>query len=163
MKLFIKLIIFILVLGLTAPFILKRPDGSPWMSLESVLPDFYALFRQGKGTLDKAIDKTKSKAPTSTKTKVHKWRDKNGVWQYSDTPNPNGNSEEMWVDPNTNLVKGTPISASEPAPKSQQTKNNSPNIPVPITVSPDKVSKLMDDAKKIQDLMDQRTQDLEGL
>ncbi len=167
MKLFIKLILVVLVIGLAAPFVLKDPDGKPWMNINSILPDLRAMLQQGKGALDQAVDKTKSlsgnDASSSKKTKVHKWRDENGVWQYSDTPNPDGKSEEMWVDPNTNLVKSTPMTTAEPKSEENQEQKKSPHLPVPMTVSPDKVSKLMDDAKNIQGLMDKRAKDLDGL
>ncbi|MCV6615570.1 MAG: DUF4124 domain-containing protein [Cellvibrionaceae bacterium] len=41
------------------------------------------------------------------KTKAYRWQDAQGNWHLSDTPNPKGRAEEVWVDPNIDLMSET--------------------------------------------------------
>lgn len=94
---------------------------------------------------------------------VYKWVDEHGVINYSQTK-PEGVSQfdTMAVDPNTNLVQGDPLPEPTPEPVKKTEAVQQPSLPdMNLLPTPDRVKKLMDDAKNIQVQMNERTQLLE--
>ncbi len=167
MKIYLKLMIFALVLGLAGPFFLKRPDGRPWLEVDDFLPDMSAIGARAEngwswvvGRVEDAVGEENLDLP-SGKTKVYKWRAADGSWQFSDKPPPEG-AEEVWLDPSANVMQSTPLPASvSPSGEKEDANPLSNGIPLPLSVAPGKVSKLMDDAKNVQKLVEQRNQKLE--
>ncbi len=100
---------------------------------------------------------TKSKAPgnisnvvTDEKVQVYKWRDKNGVMQFSNTPPSNvTNAEQLVLDPNSNLVQA--VKTPEKDEPKQVVQAESPN---PYSVKG--MKKVMDDARGVEDMLRQR-------
>ncbi len=105
MKLFIKLMIFLVVVACAAPFILKRDDARPWMSLSDLktpdisLPDVKPIADQISGLTDEISDKKSSEPDT-----VYKWKDENGVWHFADNASTASTSEAIEIDSYANLV-----------------------------------------------------------
>jgi len=165
MRLAIKFFIFVLVLGLAGPFILKKPDGTPWMDARMLLPDVQSWGRE----LTAWWEKTKHKAPESVgggggkPTEVYRWRAEDGSWQFSDKPPVQGSAETIAVDPNANLIQGLPEPEPEIEPEKAEAKDSGINLPMPMTISPDKVQKLKQDAEAVQQLMDDRARQLDEL
>lgn len=96
------------------------------------------------------------------KTTAYKWTDANGVVHYSSEPPPNpaDAAEKMEVDPNVNLIQGikeepTIAGAETEAPQGPDFSGN--------IYSPENVKKLVDDAKAVQEKMNERTKQLEGM
>lgn len=166
MKLYVKFLLFILVLGMAGPFILKGPDGKPWMELADITPDFNRLSADMQSAINKAgrmFDKTTSSDPNAGTTKVYKWRDSSGNWHLSDQPIPEaaGRDKLMHVDPDTNLIEGSePIAVEVEQSRADGVSNA---VPLPMTVSPGQATKLLDDAKAVQGLMDDRAKQLDGI
>lgn len=171
MKIFIKLMILVLVLGLAGPFVLKGPDGRPWMSVDDLginsgALSWERLSLRAKGLWSEVtggVSRITGGEPARG-TRIYRWRDSEGNWQYSDRPNPNGVSETIVVDSNTNVIQATPLSQPETKKESEVTAQ-SPQIgvPLPLTVNPGQVSKLIKDAKQVQELMNQRNDALEAI
>lgn len=166
MKLYVKFLLFILVLGIAGLFFINKPDGQPWLSADDFMPDVPGLMAQASNMLDGAerqLDKATSSDPNAGKTKVYKWRDSSGNWHLSDQPisAAGGRDQVMHVDPDTNLVGGLRESTAEVERSRSDGVSNA--VPLPMTVSPDKVGKLIDDAKAVQDLMDNRSEQLDNL
>ncbi|MAZ86031.1 MAG: hypothetical protein CL693_00085 [Cellvibrionaceae bacterium] len=162
MRLMIKFFIFILVLGLGAPFILKKPDGTPWMDARQFIPEVNSWSQDIKNW----FSRMGREIPTSVggsegeTTTVYRWRAPDGSWQFSDKPPVQGESETIIVDPNANLIEGLP----EPVePEVEEQEEPGINMPVPMTISPDQLKKLKQDAENIQQLMDDRAQQLDNL
>lgn len=175
MKLFVKFMIFILVLGLAGPFIMKGPDGRPLMDLRDFIPDFSSMKRKATGMINDVNNTVGDLSEGGSseaigdfgKTRVYRWQDENGQWQYSDTPPPSQNAEKLLINPNVNIVESTKIerqTASEEV-DTQETDAKQPGIelPLPMTVSPSEARKLIDDAKAINDLAEKRTEALEAI
>jgi len=103
------------------------------------------------------ISALKAKAPknlssvvTNEKVQVYKWRDKNGVMQFSNTPPPAENqAEQVELNPNSNLMQAVKIPVEE-EPKAA-VKTERPN---PYSVGG--MKKAMDAAKDVEDLMKSR-------
>lgn len=56
--------------------------------------------------------------PGSDKTRVYKWVDEQGVVNYSQEPPPDqANTEMLEIDPDVNLIQGTPVTAPVAAPR----------------------------------------------
>ncbi len=165
MKLYIKLLLFVLVLGLAGPFIMKGPDGRPMMDARELIPDV-AGWAQRAGHWWQQLAAAASglsagDTASAGKTRVYKWRAEDGSWRFSDRPNPDGHSEEIWLDPDTNVMQSTPV-PGPPEPQEKEAAQAPGNgIPLPLTIAPGQVSELLDDAEQVQELMDKRHQALQ--
>lgn len=95
------------------------------------------------------------------KTTAYKWTDANGVVHYSSEPPPNpaDAAVKMEVDPNVNLIQGI---KEEPTIAGETDIPQGPDFSGNI-YSPEKVKKLVDDAKAVQQQMNERTKSLEGI
>ena len=91
MKIVLKILLFLLVLGVAAPFfLLKKEDGRPLLSLDDIkapnlsLPDIAPLVNEVKVVMPttglKEIDKETRE--------IYKWQDEYGEWHFSDEPRP---------------------------------------------------------------------------
>ncbi|TQV82523.1 DUF4124 domain-containing protein [Exilibacterium tricleocarpae] len=165
MKLYIKFLLFILVLGLAGPFIMKGPDGRPLMDARQFIPDVASwpsrLERWWQRLLSEGETLVEEGPAAVGKTKVYKWRAADGSWRFSDAPNPDGQSEELWLDPDSNVIQSTPLPAQTEGVEKEAAQGPGNGIPLPLTVTPGQASKLIDDARKVQELMDQRNQALQ--
>ncbi len=173
MKLFTKLLILIVILGLAGPFVLKGPDGNPIMSADKLMPDLSGLQRQAKDWWFELVRQSENAMSTGEqgegstvgKTQVYQWRAADGSIQFSDTPPANQQAKELWIDPNANLVQGLP-DKPEPTASAEVEQSQAPQPSAglsPMTISPSQAKQLMKDAKNIQNLVDQRSKDLENL
>jgi len=103
------------------------------------------------------FSKLKAKAPknltsvvTDKKVEVYKWRDKNGVMQFSNTPPPDGgNAEQVLLDPNKNLVTAVKVPVKEESEEKLKTES-----PGPYSVKG--MKKAMNDAKGVEELLQKR-------
>lgn len=177
MKLFTKVMLLVLVLGLVGPFIIKRPDGRPWMNTNDILPDFSSLRARVENSWSRltgaAENMTDDLDLPSGKTKVYRWQASDGSWVFSDAPPPDSKSEEMWVDPNANVIQSTGLSTQQHSEENENTINPvaekeaanpaGNGIPLPLTITPKQVSKLIQDAKDVQQQVNDRNRELEKI
>ncbi len=203
MKLFSKLMMFVLVGALAAPFFLKGSSGQPLMTLRDLnLPSFGlpgktagpvevlsgkeegASIQWGSaksaenGALVNATD-AEGKLLQEARNTYYRWKDNDGVWQFTKQPNPNTENFLMKVDPNANIVQSLSQDSIDRAfgrePKSEtsalgeKTKSKNPllpedgNIPFPSTIPIDQIPQLIDQAKGVQDLSLERQKMLDKL
>ena len=101
--------------------------------------------------------KLQAKAPknltnvvTDKKVQVYKWRDKNGVMQFGNTPPATvTNAEQVALNPNNNLIQAVKI------PKKEEPKEAAKaELPNPYSVKG--MKKVMNDARGVEDLLQQR-------
>jgi len=167
MKLFLKFIIFIVVLACAAPFILKRTDGRPWMSFSDLktpdlsVPDISPITDQVR-----KLHNTDSDDVTRHQTTVFKWQDKNGIWHFSDEASTTAESEEIIINHNTNMVhidtQGTTVEA--PQTKSDESLvNNNTQALDPDSNPYEQLPGLIDKAKNVEQLLNQRQQQQEKI
>ncbi len=101
------------------------------------------------------FEKLKAKAPknlsnvvTDEKVQIYKWRDDNGVMQFSSTPPPTGGAaEQVVLDPNSNLMQAVKV----PEEVKPEVETESPN---PYSVKG--MKKVMDDARGVEEMLQQR-------
>ena len=101
-------------------------------------------------SLKAKVPKSLSNGVTDKNVQVYKWRDKNGVMQFSNTPPPTvTNAEPVLIDPNKNLVKAIKIPEKEEPKAVAKTE-----IPNPYSVNG--MKKVMNDAKGVEALLQKR-------
>ncbi|MEH6628079.1 MAG: DUF4124 domain-containing protein [Motiliproteus sp.] len=108
---------------------------------------------------DISLDSLKSDKPTVSagKDTIYKWVDKNGVTQLSSEPPPaQQNAQVLVVDPNANIIQ----SAGQVSDPETEDKQETATAPAQLlqgqVYSPSQVKKLMDDAKNVQQLLNDR-------
>ncbi|HEX5055705.1 MAG TPA: DUF4124 domain-containing protein [Gammaproteobacteria bacterium] len=117
-----------------------------------------------KESATKVLDSVKEEAPHEAVVSqvIYKWTDAEGVLQYTNTPPPEGVSAEVVkVDPNANLIQAVPVPGQEesaPVPVADAPANKEvPEAPqAPFPYSPEQIKKTMDDAKKAQQMMNEK-------
>lgn len=105
MSLIIKFFCFLLALGLAGLFVLKEPDGSPWLSIDEFIPNTQALIANTLSLANKTKQMVEKKAVNDTNNNndnIYRWEDDSGQWQYSDTPPTNHTVESIHVSGNLN-------------------------------------------------------------
>jgi len=105
-------------------------------------------------TLKASAPKSLSSVVTDEKVEVYKWRDKNGVMQFSNMPPPTeSKAEKVILDPNSNLMQAVKIPVKE-EPKEKEVVQTQTQAPSPY--SPKAMKKIMKDVKNVENLMQQR-------
>lgn len=160
-------LIMILLIAVASLFVIKRPDGKAWLSLDAITQSIAAKVNDAKFEGQQLIDKTASglsslgKDPAPTTTTIYKWQDEKGVWHYSDKPNAFGDSEQVELDSSKITVmaaEDTRILNS----LGQKPKNEPMNPAIGLTtIKPGEVKQLVEDAKNVQQLMDNRQKQLD--
>lgn len=108
--------------------------------------------RSGFDELKGKAPKNLSNAITDEKVQVYKWRDKNGVMQFSNVPPADGGkAQRVTLDPNSNLMQAvkTPEKTAEPEQKVATKKSLNP-------YSVKGAKKVIDDAMAVEDMINQR-------
>jgi len=154
LKTYVSLITIVSIAAIGGLFIVKKPDGTPWLTLEDVTHS------------------------SSNITRVYRWKEQ-GTWSYAgEIPDdiPVELVEMIEINPDTNLIQGLKPEKSEDQNKglqtlssfgqnesnSKQEGSSSMSIPVPLTIQPDQLNQLFEDAKSIQSFMNERTNSLDA-
>ena len=119
--------------------------------------DPMSFFDTGLNGAMSDFEKLKARAPknlsnavTDEKVQVYKWRDKNGVMQFSNTPPTDGAAaEQIVLKPNDNVVQAVKVPVKETA-----TAEVSSEAPNPYSIKG--MKKVMDDAKGVEQLLQNR-------
>jgi hypothetical protein len=169
MNLMIKFFCFVLILGLAGLFVLKKPNGSPWLNTEDFIPNTQGITAMIQ-SLSNSIKKTPASDTTHTtstqaisESGVYRWKDASGQWQFSDTPPENIQAEAMKVSGNLNSDLAEKYTPPEEAQEEHAINTTDPTISssIPASLSPEKISTLMKDTQNIQKIMDERTSTIE--
>lgn len=206
-KLFNKLLMLMVVLALAGPFILKRPDGQPMMSMKDLnLPampsSFGELWQRVIGSVGNSVPSPsggETAVPTGASINwsnqaalpssfvpqpgveypkqegiFYRYKDAKGVWQFSDTPQPGTTNFVSSIDPKANVIQSlnkeqidTALGRTPPEPppdqKKEEKKDDSllSNLPLPMTVPVAEIPNLIQQAKDVQALTNERTKQLE--
>jgi hypothetical protein len=173
MSLSIKVLFAILILGFAGLFVLKKPDGTPIISMNKWIPDISTLTSNAQGFMGKIKNFKVSGTQTSetneainpeenTDPKIYRWKDSNGQWQFSDTSPTHKTAEAINVSGNLNKDLVATYVAPEESKEIPNTTDEASSTISPMTISPKEISKLMDDTNNIQQLMDDRAAKLKS-
>ena len=165
MKLFGKLLIAVLIIGILLPFtVLKGKDGKPLMSFGDIkmpnisLPDLPDTPKLGGDNKSVSAD---------GKDLIYKWTDSEGNLQFSTSPPPEG--VEFTVkgyDPDTNLIQAVEVSTEIPEDEAKQPEAKKPVTPpdgIGSVYSPEAIEKLFEDAKNVEKLLNERIKNQEAI
>lgn len=141
----IKLMIGILILACASMFFINGPDGEPLMTLD----EFFSSSKPSTAATNRDIEPTK----------VYKWQDEHGVWQFSNTPIAEQEAEVVMLDGQINTMDA--YVAPKQASKAGGSNAFSALPPGLTTVSPDKISEMMDTVNNLQDTVDQRKAEID--
>ncbi|OHU94725.1 hypothetical protein BIW53_14270 [Pseudoalteromonas byunsanensis] len=154
----------IMLIGLGSLFVLKRPDGKPWLSLGSIAQKTKEstsnAFDDAKSTFSNSLEHLAEPSTDTPSGSIYKWQDANGNWVYSDQPNPKGKSQTHLLDIskiNRMAAEDTAILKDLAAQKAQIEAK----LKAPSALTPSDVKQLMQDAQNIQKLMDERTKKID--
>jgi len=103
------------------------------------------------------------KQPQSpTQQLFYRWKDADGTWQFSLTPNPDFDNQIVAVDPQQNLIQALKIE-EEITEETGDDIAAKTNMPLPTTIPVKEIPDLIDKAKDLQALADERLEQLKGL
>jgi len=124
-----------------------------YMGKVDPLSFFDSISRDGfpdLGKLKAKAPKNFSNAVTDEKVQVYKWRDENGVMQFSNTPPANGaTAEQVVLNPNSNVVQAVKVPEQEVATEADESETPNP-------YSVEGMKKVMNDAKGVEQLLQKR-------
>ena len=170
MKLFAKVMIAVLFIAMMLPFtILKDDSGKTLMSLSDFsLPDF-SMPDFSMPDMPKISDADISSPldeDLGGKDIFYRWYDSNGNIQFTSEPPPEGVEYTLkGFDPNTNVIQAVNVTPEESVSDEPTPTQNKPTGPEEIgnPYSQDSIKKLYEDAKNIEKLLKQRSQDHDSL
>ena len=169
MKLHYKLILFSLVAMLALPMFMVKPNGEPMMTWKDWVPDTKAFDAvSGKLQATMASNPDLSDTPSLKGTsKMYSWKDERGVMHFSEQPPPEHISDAKV----RNLPKDVNLMAAvEPRERSASRPHSGGSgsgqgfgLAFPTTVPIKEIPKLMEDAKQLKELANQRNATLEDI
>ena len=119
------------------------------------MPFIGSIFKGGTSEFEQLKAKTPknlTNVVTDEKVQVYKWRDKNGVMQFSKIAPVEGSSEKIELNPNENIIQAVKIPVEEV--EQEIVKSEKPN---PYSIKD--MKKVMDDARGVEDLLQNRFED----
>lgn len=138
--------IVVLLAAFVGLFFLNGPNGEPLLTLDDLKP-----------TLPEVES---SPVPT----KVYKWQDENGVWQFSNQPVDEGQGEVIELDGKINIMPAVDTSILGASPKASNSPSLGMSIPPGLTtVSGDKVQEMMDTVNNLQETVDNRKSEIDQI
>ena len=160
MKFFAKLMIAVLFIAVMLPFtILRGPDGDTLMSFSKFeLPDFSLPGMPDGGEITNPL------GSSDGKDIVYKWHDTEGNLHFTTEP-PSGGIEYsvMGFDPNTNVIQAVKLPEEVEQEVEEEQESESKKVgEIGNPYSPEKIEKLIDDAKNVENLLKQRIKDQEA-
>ena len=165
MKLFGKLMLTVLVLAMLLPFtILKNESGHTLMSFSDFkLPDFSMPSLPNAPGVDSITD---SKGLIGGQDTIYQWYDSEGNIQFTTEPPPEGIEYQVrQFDPDANVIQSVKLPAAEDSSAKAGADAEKTVEPAALDgnpYSPEGVKKLLEDAKNVEKLLQQRFQNQES-
>ena len=164
-KLIIKMAMMLFIgLGILNYLFYLKTGKNPLANIDFSLPSMDSM----------SVDKIKSALPDvkipslgdkeGSPTTVYKWTDGQGVTHYTQEEPTTQPAKALTVDPNTNIIQAD--IPTQPEPKAAQVKAESDYAPAPKPVltlpTPSNTKQLIEDAKNVQTLMNERAANIEA-
>lgn len=168
MKLILFSLVALVVLGVGGLFVLKSPNGEPWLSFEDFKPDTRAIesLRPNlEGVLEKdwSLGGAESKQSSQSKpVEVYRWQQADGTWVYSDSPPPAGEHETVAFDPNANIIQSSeaelPVASEQKPSGDRKPATLLPRVPSLSGAQGEDINQRLQDLQKTIDQYDQQLQ-----
>lgn len=156
MKLIINLLLLALVVAAVLPFITLGPNGNALLKLPDLkFPDINMT-----EIPEDPVTQQKTVSDDVESALVYKWRDSDGHTHYTSDPPPQGvQSEMLSLRPGTNVVP----TIKPPQPSKQVTKPKIEKDSLGSVYSPANVRQLIEDARNVQNILNERANELQQL
>jgi hypothetical protein len=155
-RIVIRLLLLTLILAAIFPFTFPLRDGRPLLDWRKIsLPNGPELPEVALPPVDVPGDE-ESRIVT-----LYKWRDRQGVVQFTGEPPAKGTPfERMAVDPNTNMIQAyvppEPLAdAGEEETEAEDEELKPPTSPLDV-YDQEQIKKIIDKAKRVEKLMQER-------
>ncbi|MCW8918509.1 MAG: DUF4124 domain-containing protein [Gammaproteobacteria bacterium] len=156
----LRLLLLLLLLAVLFPFLYPWKDGKPllsWSDLKAPKMPNLSL-----PELPRIMPETDERQPHQPVT-IYRWQDEEGTVQFSnETPAKGVAYEVVEVNPDANLIQAPVAVTSNTAPP-DSSEATTPTLPSPLTASPGEALQLLEDARKVQGLSDERLRRHEAL
>jgi hypothetical protein len=148
-----KFMIFLLLAAFAGLFFVNGPNGSPMLTIEDFTPE---------------MPSSMSAKDDQEPTMVTRWKDENGVWQFSNRPQDSQQGEVIELDGDINTMPSvdTSILSAGSSRPSSNSSGASPKFTIPsglTTVSGDQAQQMMDTVTNLQQTVDDRKAELDKL
>lgn len=162
MKLFGKLLIAVLIIGILLPFtVLKGKDGKPLMNFSSLkMPDLGLPDMPELPSLPNSESVGNIAGIGDGETIIYQWKDSSGNIQFTNSPPPQGVEYTVkGYDPDANVIQS--VKFPDEQIDAEETPGQEDKLPtdaegVASVYSPERVNKLIDDAKNVEKLLNDR-------
>ena len=91
---------------------------------------------------------------------IYRYRDKNGVWHFSDKEKPGTDAEVILVEPDRRSGQKPDQVRTEAEKQPPPDDNATPGISFPMTISPSEAKKLKEDAEKVKAELEKRYEEI---
>ncbi len=163
MRKYLRTLLLLLVFAAIFPFVYPWKDGKPLLSWSDIklpplqLPELPEIRLPGS--------RETAREPHQP-VKLYRWQDATGNIQFSNTPPAEGVTyEQVEVNPDANLIQALPAgnTSEEETTAKQEVSEAGSTLPSPLTVSPGEALQLMEDARHIREMSEQRLRQHEAL
>lgn len=154
MKITTKLFLLGLVGITAAPFIVKKQDGTP-----------YLTFDEARQFTAKSVTETSQNVQDNAPTELYRWQDAQGNWHFSDKPSDQYSTSTLQVEAAINSMEDIELPekvvASE---KDQERFDPTSGTSLPLTTAPlDKVPDMLKEIERVKETMKERQKVLDNL
>ncbi len=120
----------------------------------------YVMKSQMGEQMEAMIDTTLS--TEQTRQTYYKWQDANGSWHFGEKPPAGANAIAVSIDTAANIL--APVKAPEPKATLAKAEPKEDKIaPQDAFMNPAAAKQAMEDAKQLQEMLNQRTKDMDAL
>lgn len=158
----IRLFLPLLVIGFVVPQLMPGPDGLPVMSWRDWVPEQRQV-EQGLDSVQSQLENLDSLTPTLEllePKQIYKWQDASGQWHFSDQPQEQFSGVQSQPAPELrNIIPG--VSVTPPAAEATGGPAAGNTFFSPTTVPLEQIPQLMEDARNIQKISEDRARQLE--
>ena len=135
----IKVMILALIAAFVGLFLVDGPSGEPILKLADLKPE------------------TPQRVSTPGEpTRVYKWKDENGIWQFSGEPVEGKDVEVMELDGKINTLPAVPVAAHNAGGVQGSASGPSAILSGLTSVLPGKIAEMMDRVNNMQATVDDR-------
>lgn len=158
-----RILILLLLLAGLFPFLWPLRDGKPLLSPDEIKMPSFSL-----PNLTLPGNETETRPAHQTVT-LYRWQDADGSVHFgSEVPAAGIPYQTIEVHPDANLIQSTPPNTPQEgekqAPSSSQAVVKEPSAPtLPLSLSPERIQQLIEQAKGVQQLGEQRQRQQEAL
>jgi hypothetical protein len=165
----IKLLLPLFMLVFVVPMIMPGPNGKPVMSIKDWLPKSASVERARANLqslwrrITTSVEQNTGLDVAPEPEQLFKWKDANGSWHFTNRAGMASKDAQKQALPTVTNTMVPPVMDSEDDHESSTSTSPSVPLPLPTTIPVDKIPQLIDDAKKLQKLSQDRAQKIEDL